>query len=127
MDDRLGCETKKGTNSVMKFTSVEVKRVMQKTSCGEWDCQRALAMKDGDVDAAIRFLYESSSVILEGVQICDWWRVADEQLFTPQQYEQVLRETGADEFTCERALAESKGNVYQAIKLAKRYLKDAQQ
>ena len=113
--------------AAMKFTSVEVKRVMQNTNCGEWDCQRALAMKDGDVDAAIRFLYESSNVILEGVQVYDWWRVAEEQLFGPEQFEQVQSETGADKFTCERALAECNGNVQEAIELAKRYLKESQE
>ena len=95
---------------------------MQKTGCAEWDCQRALAQQDGDVEAAIRFLFETSQVILEGVQIYDWWQVAEEPLFTDEQFERVRDETGADTFTCERALAETGGDMVAALALARMHL-----
>ena len=76
--------------------------------------------------AAIRFLFESSQVILEGVQIYDWWRVADERLFTDEQVEQVRADTGADTFTCERALAEAHGDTDTALALARKYQREAQ-
>ena len=110
----------------MRFNAVQVKQVMQKTGCSEWDSQRGLSEKDGDVEAAVRFLFESSQVILKGVQIYDWWRVADEPVFTPEQYEQVRRGTGADEFTCERALAETGGDTDKAIALARKYHQEKQ-
>ena len=105
----------------MKFNAVQVKHVMQKTGAAEWDCRRALAERDGDVAAAIRSLFETSQVILEGVQVYDWWRVADERLFTDEQAERVRGGTGADTFTCERALAETGGDVDAALALARKY------
>ena len=110
----------------MKFNAVQIKHVMDKTGAAEWDCQRALSEQEGDVDAAIRFLFESSKVVLHGVQIYDWWRAMDEPLFTPEQYEQVKAETGADKFTCERALAETRGSLPEALELARRYMKEQQ-
>ncbi|MFA5865157.1 MAG: hypothetical protein WC975_10780 [Phycisphaerae bacterium] len=108
----------------MKFNAVQVKEVMQKTGCGEWDCQRALSEHDGNVDAAVRFLFESSKVILEGVEVYDWWRVAKVPLFTHAQYEHVLKATGGDKFTCERALAETSGDLNKAVILARKYMRE---
>lgn len=110
----------------MKFNDVQVKQVIQKTNCAEWDCRRALAENDGHVDAAVRFLFESSQVILQGVQVYDWWRVADQPLFTDQQYQQVRQATAADQFSCERALAETNGDVDRAIDLARQYQQENQ-
>lgn len=110
----------------MKFTAVDIKHVMRKTGCAEWDCRRALAEKDGDTNAAVRFLFESSQVILQGVQVYDWWRVADERIFTEEQVERLRAETGAAPFTCERALAETGGNTDAALDLARKYHRENQ-
>ena len=110
----------------MRFNAVQVKQVMQKSGCAEWDCQRALSEKDGDVDVAVRFLFESSKVILEGVQIYDWWRTTAKPMFTDEQYNHVRQLTGADEFTCQRALAETNGDTDKAVTLARRYHQENQ-
>ena len=110
----------------MKFNAVQVKQVMDKTGAAEWDCRRALSEMDGDVNATVRWLFESSQVALDGMQVYDWWRVVDEPLFTAEQYEQFKAETGADKFTCERSLAETGGDLRQAIELARRYMKEQQ-
>ena len=110
----------------MKFNAVQVKQVMQKTHCAQWDCQRALSEKDGDVNAAVRFLFESSKVILEGVQVYDWWRTVETPLFTDEQCSHVHELTGADAFTCQRALAETGGDTDKAVALARRYHQEKQ-